>query len=245
MNEPTNIPWISLLRLSTFLIILAVLFVPFKILSYGFLPGHDVLRHTAQAVSGKDWNEILIPRSDIKMDSHPGWHKILSVVHKVTRWDTYELAHFSVVFLFVLFSLIPIILLRRPETWMLALIIMDIANQSLVYRLLTGRPYIVTMTAVSLLCILWPKLQDKKVPYRSLVAITVSVAASTWIHCSWYLFVLPVAAFFIAGQKRAGLVAAICAVVGIITGAALTGNPVLFLKQTLHHLFLALRVSDN
>ena len=40
--------------------ILIILFIPLKIIEYGYLPGDDALRHAAKAVSGKPWPEILV-----------------------------------------------------------------------------------------------------------------------------------------------------------------------------------------
>ena len=47
--------------LAVWLILAAVLLlIPFKIISYGYLPGDDALRHCAKAVSGKSWPEIIV-----------------------------------------------------------------------------------------------------------------------------------------------------------------------------------------
>ena len=35
----------------------AIVFIPLRILAYGYLPPDDVLRHVAKAVSGKPWSE--------------------------------------------------------------------------------------------------------------------------------------------------------------------------------------------
>src|SRR5690348_10430378 len=42
--------------------ILALVFVAGKVISYGFLPADDALRHAAKAVSRKDWSQILLLR---------------------------------------------------------------------------------------------------------------------------------------------------------------------------------------
>ena len=72
-----------------------------------------------------------------------------------------------------------------------------------------------------------------------LTFFTILIAASTWIHCGWYLFGLPIAAFFLSREWRAGILFSIASLIGILIGAALTGHPYLFLKQTLQHVFLA------
>ena len=68
---------------------------------------------------------------------------------------------------------------------------------------------------------------------------------STWIHCAWYLFILPIAAFLLAREWRAGIVFSVCAVLGVTIGASLTGHPVIFLRQTIMHLVLAFSSADT
>ncbi len=221
---------------------LAVIFIaiiPAKIIGYGYLPGDDANRHAAKVVSGKDWSEILVIRDDIKMDSHPGWHAILGVFHKATNYSTDHLVDLSVIFLFILFSLVPIILLNRPEAWPISLIIFAIASPDLLFRLLLGRPYIFTMAVVLVLCILWPKLRSKKTPYKFLIVLTLLMSAVTWIHCAWYLLSLPVVCFFIAREWRAGILVSISTVVGILLGASFTGHPYLLLEQNILHVIRA------
>ena len=224
----------------TFIALLVILTIPFKIVSYGFLPPDDALRHAAKAVSEKDWNRILVLRDDIKMDPHPGWHAILSTVHKAANFDTHSLVLFSVVALFFLASLMPITLLERPEAWLLALVTMAVSNPSFIFRLLLGRPYIVTIAAVLAIGILWPKLRDKKTPYGILTVLTALIALSTWIHGGWYFFILPVACFYIARQRRPAFLLTIVTTIGSIIGASLTGHPWQFLNQTVYHIFISL-----
>ncbi len=208
--------------------------IPVKIIGYGYLPGDDANRHTAKVVSGKDWSEILVLSDDIKMDCHPGWHAILSVFYKATNYSTDHLVDLSVISLFILFSLIPIILLNRPEAWPISLIVFAIASPTLIFRLLLGRPYIFTMSVVLVLCFLWPKLRSKRLPYTLLIVLTLLMAAVTWIHSTaWYLLSLPIACLFIAREWRAGILVSISTAVGILLGASFTGHPYLLLKQSI------------
>src|SRR5271155_2252347 len=67
--------------------ILLLLLIPLKILSTGFLPPDDVLRHTAKVISGKTWPEIILVREGFGGDEHPGWHAILGALHRWFSWD--------------------------------------------------------------------------------------------------------------------------------------------------------------
>ena len=89
------------------------LLISFKVISYGFIPPDDAIRHVAKAISGKDWAEIIVLRPEIIMDSHTGWHEILGFIYKTTGCDKDSLIVFSVVSLFVFFCIIPLFFLKR------------------------------------------------------------------------------------------------------------------------------------
>ena len=221
------------------LAIAVIVCIPLRVISYGFLPPDDAMRHAAKVISGKNWDEILVVRPEFKMDSHPGWHTILGATHKMTGCDQDALVSFSVVFLFGLFCLIPVFFLEFPEAWLASLLAAIVLAPPLIIRLFLGRPFIFTMAVILTLCFLWPRLKEKKAPYTIMGILTALFAFSTWIHASWYLFSLPILCFFIAREWRSGLRLIICAAAGIIIGALLTGHPYLFLKQTLTHMILA------
>jgi hypothetical protein len=210
-----------------------------RVISYGFLPPDDAMRHSAKVISGKSWDQILVVRPEFQMDSHPGWHAILTGAHEVFGLDQDGLAAFSVVLLFSLFCLIPIFFLDIPEAWLAALLAVMVITPHLILRIFLGRPFIVSMSTILVLCFLWPRLKERKPPYGVMGALAALIALSTWIHASWYLFALPVACFFLAREYRAGARLALAAAVGVIAGALLTGHPALFLKQTLVHAMLA------
>ncbi len=222
-----------------------IFIIPLKIMGYGYIPPDDASRHAAKAISGKDWQDILVIRGDIKMDSHPGWHFILSLIHKITKCDADTLILFSVAALFALFSLFPLLLLERPESWLAALLTLAVAAQGLFLRLFLGRPYIVTMSAILFIGLSWPNLRQRKTQTFTLVALTALIALSTWIHGGWYLFVLPLICFFLARQWRVGYIFAISCIAGVVIGAALTGDPYLFIKQMVQHVLLAFNSSSR
>jgi len=226
------------------LAIWVIALIPFKIISYGFLPPDDALRHSAKAVSGKDWSRILVLRDDIKTDSHPGWHAILSAFYKLTNCDTLSLVLFSIVFLSILFCVTPLFFLRYHEAWLLSIVAISLAVPVWLFRLFLGRPYIFTMAALLVICLSWPKLKQKNINFPSAFLLISIIALSTWIHCGWYMFALPILALLIAREWKAGLLLTIYSAVGIVIGALATGHPVLFFKQTILHLFLAYGTCD-
>jgi hypothetical protein len=221
-----------------------IVLISFQIIGYGFLPPDDALRHCAKAVSGKDWSRVLVLRDDIKMDSHPGWHAILSALYKLTNCGTLSLVLFSVVLLFILFCVTPLFFLRYHEAWLLALITISVAAPAWFFRIFLGRPYILTMAALLIICLSWPKLKQKNINFPLALLLIFIIALSTWIHCGWYMFALPVLALLIAREWKSGLLLTVYSAAGVAIGALATGHPVLFFKQTILHLFLAYGTCD-
>ena len=224
--------------ITTVLIFTALIIIPLKITGYGFLPTDDALRHSAKVISEKEWDEILVIRNEFKKESHPGWDAILSAVYRITGWDQNGLVVFSVVSLFLLFCLIPLFFLERPEAWLAALLAISILDISFIHRLFFGRPFIFLMAMVSVICFSWPHLKTKKFPYRTAIFLTILVSLAAWIHQSRYLLMIPIAAFIFAREWRVALRLSIVVICGIFLGVLFTGHPVAALKQTLIHLFL-------
>ncbi len=221
--------------LAVLMFAIVALYIPFKIISYGFLPSDDALRHAAKAISHKDWGQILVLRPDIKIDSHIGWHTVLAFLNKLTGCSADGLVVFSVVSLFILFCAVPIFFLKYPEAWIFSLLILSLAVNGMLVRIFSGRPYIFTMSCVLVIFLLWKRVKEKSNPWLQTLILIIISALATWIHGGWYLFVLPVAGFFIAREYKAGLLIGAALIVGIICGAALTGHPVLALYENLRH----------
>lgn len=218
--------------------VLTIILIPLKVIGYGYLPVDDALRHAGKVISGKDWNQILVIRDDIKMDSHPGWHAILGFAHRTLGMDQDDLVVFSVIILFILFCLMPLFFLERPEAWPLTLLLFAVSTGGM-SRLFFGRPYIVSMIVLLILCLNWQRLKTKEFPKLAVVVFALLISLSTWIHCSWYLWALPIFAFLLAREYRVAFRLAIATAAGVLFGALLTGHPFLFLKQGLNHTILA------
>ncbi|HAL91496.1 MAG TPA: hypothetical protein DCM68_00520, partial [Verrucomicrobia bacterium] len=221
-------------------VVITLLMIPMEIIRYGYLPGDDALRHAGKAISGKPWAEIMVMRPDITFDHNPGWHKILEVLHRSAGWNADRLVCFSVVSLFWIFMLGALPWMRRPEAWLLALLVSTMASGSSLFRLLLGRPFILSMAATLALLGLWTVPGAARRPGWRIAASAVLIGVSVWVHGSWFLFALPVAAFVAARRWReaAGLAAA--TVLGVVLGALPTGEPLRYLAWQLDHLSAAL-----
>jgi hypothetical protein len=218
-------------------VVSTIIFIPLKIISYGFLPMDDALRHAAKTISGKTWQQILVMRSDFPIDPSPGWQKILEWVHAVHAGDAQSLVIFSIVALMLLVTLCALPWFRRPEAWLTALFIASVFIPACTTRFARGRPYLITDAALITILFLWSR-QEADRPRRAAILFTpLLVAASAWIHGSWYLLCLPGAAILLAGFWRSAIVYGGCWLAGSFLGCALTGHPWDFLFQSVRHLF--------
>src|SRR6185437_9685867 len=76
--------------------ILTTLLIPLKIISLGYLPIDDALRHAAKAVSGKPWTEILVVGKSFLIDHNFGWHLLLRKIYLWFHCTTEGLVIFEV-----------------------------------------------------------------------------------------------------------------------------------------------------
>jgi len=213
--------------------------IPFRIVSIGYVPGDDALRHAAKAVSGRDWSEVLVLRPDVTMDSHPGWHGLLEVVHRTTGADANALVLFSIVALYLALILPAVFLVRRPEAWALALFAFGVLDQRVVTRFVSGRPFVLSMAALVILCLVLARAPLDRHRWRPLAGVAALLGVVIWMHPSWHLFLVPVFACLLA--RRWGLALGLLGglLLGVLVAGVLYGNPLEFVEQSVRHTVLA------
>ncbi|HEV2455271.1 MAG TPA: hypothetical protein VGY98_13485 [Verrucomicrobiae bacterium] len=217
-------------------VVSTIVFIPMKIISYGFLPMDDALRHAAKTISGKPWQQILVMRDDFPIDPSPGWQKILQAVHDLRGGDAESLVIFSVVSLMMLVMLCGAPWFRRPEAWLAALCVAAVFIPACTTRFARGRPYVLTDAVVITILLLWSFRGNNRRLYTVLFT-PLLVAASAWIHGSWYMLVLPGLAILCAGWWLDAIIYGGCWLGGSFLGCALTGHPIDFLDQSVRHMF--------
>jgi hypothetical protein len=224
-NFPFAAPFRRYIPLTVWIIVISVIIIiPLKIMSYGYLPGDDALRHAAKAVSGKPWSEILVLNPVYKIDHEFGWNWLLGRIHVLANWNAEGLVFFSVVFLFALLNLAGLAWLKRPEAWLMVLTASTIL--ALVpLRFLLGRPYLITAAALVAILYLWRMRRGMPPRTSDFLVMIAFTACSAFFHGAWYLWVLPIGAFFLAGEFFWGIAFGVCWVAGVIVGSALTGHP--------------------
>lgn len=207
------------------LIVIAIIVaIPLRIIHYGFIPPSDALRHAAKAISGRPWSEILVLNGTYVIDHEFGWQLFLRELYLWTHCAAGTLVAISIVLLFVLPAIAPVSWLKRPEAWLIALIAAALASD-LIMRLTLGRPFLLTIAGLLTILSYW-KTHDATTPnWRTALWLMGVIAICIFVHGVWYLWALPVAAFFLAGQFRWGFVLGAAWLVGSILAASLTGHP--------------------
>ncbi len=220
------------------IVLMTLLLIPLKVVQYGYIPPDDALRSAGKAVSGKTWQQVLVLNDVYKMDHEYGWSLLLSKIHTVFSADADGIVVFSVLSLFTLAGLAAVFWLRYPEAW-LAVLALSMVTALLPLRLMLGRPYILTLSALVALLLLWRQCGSAKPKAWMVGLITALIAASVYFHGTWYLWALPVTAFFLAGQWRWCFTLAGCAVAGVVLGCLATGHPIEYPMQAVQVLLLA------
>ena len=224
--------------LAWLIVISVIVVIPLKIASCGYLPPDDALGDAAKGVSGKPWPEILAVGSSFKMDHHFGWHWLLREIYLGTHCGTDTLVVIEVAALFIGCCGAAALCLKRPEAWLAAMVIFC-AWSGFFQRIMIGRPLVLTITA--LLVILFAGQQGHLPSLKrwALLWMTPLITLAVFLHGVWYLWALPVAAFFLAREFRWGILLAASSILATLLSAALTGHPIESILQTVT---LALRV---
>jgi hypothetical protein len=233
---------ISLLRrcvpLVAWLIAVAtLLLIPLKIVSYGFVPDGDMRRHVAKAFTDKPYTQILELRPGYTVDHNLGWEWLLRFLHQKGNWGADALVAFSIIsmMLVVFFAGLPWV--RRPEAWLSALLAQLLAVPEFMTRLTQARPYLLTEGIFIAVLFAWAKYRVEKWCWKKLMLTTMGIAVSVWMHGAWYLWLLPLGAFFLARWWREGIGLTGCWVAGVCAGALLSGRAVGFLTTNLSMAF--------
>lgn len=218
-------------RLVLWLALLVLLAIPARVITLGYLPADDALRHAAKAVSGKSWSEILVLGPHYTVDHNYGWEALLRGVHRVSGWEAERLVDWSVLGLFVLASGAGLLGVRRPEAWLGVLLVFFVAWPPLAGRWMNGRPLLLSV-AVLMVLLFWVQAHAGSPLSRGrLAAWTVLIGLAVWMHGVWYLWALPVAACWLAGERRLALGLAGAWLGGSVLAAGATGQPVEYLVE--------------
>lgn len=227
-------------QIIVFIAMVFAVFAPLKILSEGYLPYDDALRHAAKAVSGKDWQNILVLREEMWLDSHPGWHSFLEAVHKISGADADQLVAFSIFLLFAGVLAAGIFYGVYPELFFLSLILLLFLHPSWALRLCIGRPLLASMGWLIFFLKLSGHEETSKKSTIQHFFLIILTALVSWFHCQWYLYLFPLVAVYVSGNPGKAFRLTWLVVLGVTLGALFTGHPVQFFYQTFLHAWRSL-----
>lgn len=231
---PATLPFQHYVPLVVWLLVaVTLLFIPLKIISYGFMPAGDARRHVAKAFTEKPNTEIMVLIPEYKVDHSPGWEILLRFLHFKAGWGKEALVTFSVVGLMLCVFYAPLPWMRRPEAWLAAVLAQMVAIPELMTRLTQARPLLLTEGILIAVLFAWSKPSAKNPSPLKIALTCVGFALSAWVHGSWYLWVMPLAAFLLARCWRAAFWLTCCWAIGTVVGAILTGHPLQFLMQAI------------
>jgi hypothetical protein len=165
------------------------------------------------------------------MDPHIGWHALLRQAHLWTHCPVETLALISTVGLFTLLGWSALAWLKRPEAWLITLVLMLGVQPAVMGRFMLGRPLLLSMSALVTILFLWQARGSAPPDKRACVVMTGCIALAVLLHGVWYLWALPVAAFFLARQYHWASALAVCWVAGTMLGALGTGRPLAYLSE--------------
>lgn len=220
------------------IVVMTVIIIPFKVLEYGYLPADDALRAAGKAVSGKAWTQILVLDPVYQVDHEFGWDALLSKIHAAFDANPETIVIFSVVSLFVVVSLAAVFWLEYPEAW-LACLALAMMTALIPCRFLLGRPFLISTGMLIALLFFWRRFGAGKPKWWMAAIMMVLVTVSVYFHGTWYLWALPTAAFFFAGQFRWGFLLGGCWMAGTFAGSLLTGHPLAYPEQAVKVVLLA------
>jgi len=214
-------------------VLLTALFICLKIIGYGLIATGDARRHVAKPFANKPYTQIVVLPPEYVVDHSPGWEWLLGILHRALGWGEDALMRFSITSLILWLFCLPLLWLRRPEAWLAAILTATIADPQLITRWDQARPFLVTQGVLMALLLAWAKDEAKNPSWFKIVLTSAGFGLAVWMHGVWYLWVLLLAAFFMAQRWRDGLWLTACWIAGTLTAGLLTGHPIAFLYEAI------------
>jgi hypothetical protein len=213
------------------LLFVVFLFVPYRILNFGFMPTDDANRHVAFSVTDRNWTDVLEIEPNLSADHNAGWHYVLKKVHKYLGINKEALLKTVIISLFLIFNLVGTLLSPNIASWIIVMLLIFVFDRSSFIRLLLGRPFIISFIVTLILFKLWfiePKKQISSISKYLISIFFISLAV--WLHGTWYTFLLLPVALLLSGKVTKSFELCLIVLLSTVIGAYLTGEFEHFLR---------------
>jgi hypothetical protein len=203
----------------------AFFFVPYRIISLGFLAPDDANRHIAFSVTDKNWTDVLVIEPSLSADHNAGWHNVLKKVHKYLGLDKEALLITVMISLFLIFNITGSLLSPNIASWIIVMLLIFVFNRVSFVRLFIGRPFIISSIVTLILFKLWFIESEKPIDsvFKYLVSI-LCITLAVWLHGTWYTFLLLPVALLLSGKLIKSLELSLIILLSTAIGAYLTGE---------------------
>ncbi len=212
-------------KLLAILILFATfIFIPYRILSIGYMPEDDANRHIAFSTTNQAWSDVLVIEPSLSSDHNAGWHSLLRFFHKYFKISKEGLIYLSVIGLFCLFNITGTMLSPNKVAWIILLLTIYLFDIRFIYRILTGRPFIISNTVTLILMKIWFLDSEKKDYSLKYLSSIILLTIAVWIHGTWYTFLILPMALLLSGEIKQSLELSFIILLSTILGAFLTGD---------------------
>ena len=213
-------------KLTAIIILLAVfVYIPYKILSFGYRPTDDTNRHIAFSQTNQTWSDVLVIEPSLSADHNAGWHFTLRTLHKYLGLNKEKLLTIIVVGMFLAFNLTGSLLSSNIASWSIVLLIMFVFDRGIFFRVLSGRPFIISSITALVLYKLWfiESFQQIKTSNKYLITL-IFIALAVWLHGTWYTFLILPIALLLSGKLKKSIELCLIILISTVIGSYLTGN---------------------
>ncbi|MGC4073493.1 MAG: hypothetical protein QM760_13465 [Nibricoccus sp.] len=199
------------------------------------------MRHSAFAVDHRTWGEVLVLRENIldNVDSHPGWHGFLRMLHQQLDVDAEGLVVASFVITFFAFACVGLFASGAPLAWMVTLLVVYLVDGGVLMRVLLGRPFAISMAAALAIVFLWQR--TPRLPKITEYAVTsLLLALAIYIHPSWYLWLIFPPAFVLCGRWEDAFRFGTCLLIALVVATGFAQSYYNIVFYPIHHLLISI-----
>lgn len=206
--------------------LVTLLLIPLKVISLGYMPKDDALRHSARVIADKPWDQILVTDGKFPMELSFGWDLYLQGWHSLLGLGADGLVVVSILTCWLVFLFLPLRWVRHPIVWLAVLVLLSLVGFE---RWSLGRPLILAQAFLMVCMFILCRRGNEDLTRRDLIAMGVAIGLSSFIHGSWYLWAMLPMALVLDARWREAIRLGMVWLIAVVASALLTLQPVTFL----------------